>query len=70
MQDKSTAAGALVPDALSRKPRTTQDIQELLCIHHDEEGEPLMEVKIPTKAGWHCDKRVLFALYSKLTEGS
>ena len=24
-----------VPDALSRKPRTTLDIQELLCIHDD-----------------------------------
>jgi hypothetical protein len=52
-----------VPDALSRKPRTTQDIQELLRIHDDEEGEPLMEVKIPTKTGRY--RRILFALYSK-----
>jgi hypothetical protein len=52
-----------VPDALSRKPRTTQDIQELLSIHNDEEGEPLMEVKIPAKTGLY--RHILFALYSK-----
>ncbi len=51
-----------VPDTLSQMPRTTQDIQELLLIHDDDEGEPLMEAKIPTKTGWY--KQVLFALYS------
>ncbi len=51
-----------VPDALSRKPRTTKDIQELLCIHN-EDDEPIMQVKVPTKKGQY--KLVLFALYSK-----
>eukprot|EP00961_Rhodomonas_salina_P090950 1223993-Rhodomonas_salina.2 len=53
----------VVPDALSRKPRTENDIQELLRVQKNEDKDGGLEIKIQLKNG--KSKRVLFALHSK-----
>ena len=52
-----------VPDALSRKPRTEEDILDLLRTKEGD-AEPSMEIKVPTKEGKY--QRVLFTLHSKV----
>ena len=52
-----------VPDALSRKPRTEEDILDLLRTKEGD-AEPSMEIKVPTGEGKF--QRVLFALHSKV----
>jgi hypothetical protein len=51
-----------VPDALSRKPRTEEDILDLLRTKEGD-AEPTMEIKVPIEGGKH--QRVLFKLHSK-----
>ena len=51
-----------VPDALSRKPKTEEDILDLLRTREGD-AEPSMEIKVPTNEGKY--QRVLFALHSK-----
>ncbi len=51
-----------VPDALSQKPRTEEDILDLLRTKEGD-AEPSMEIKIPTKEGTF--QKVLFTLHSK-----
>lgn len=52
-----------VPDALSRKPHTESEIQDLLRMDKDKENDSDFKIKITTKSG--KQKHVYFTLHSK-----
>eukprot|EP00960_Hanusia_phi_P013747 403541-Hanusia_phi.AAC.1 len=53
----------VVPDALSRKPKTELDIEHLLRMQGRDEDEPFMKIKVKTKDG--KTQRVLMSLRSE-----
>eukprot|EP00961_Rhodomonas_salina_P285058 3852153-Rhodomonas_salina.2 len=52
-----------VPDALSRKPHTEEDISNLLRTTKDDEGEPTLTINVQTRDG--KTRKVLFQLQTK-----
>eukprot|EP00961_Rhodomonas_salina_P238159 3218910-Rhodomonas_salina.1 len=55
----------VVPDALSRKPKTELDIEHLLGMQDRDEDEPFMKINLKVKTKDCKTQRVLMSLRSK-----
>jgi len=55
-----------VPDSLSRRPKTTDDINELLRVHGTEEDDAIFKIKIQTSTG--KSQKILLKMTKKYPE--